>query len=185
MLDYSSTGPAQRQPTDLNVLANEYMRFLYNDLRLKNRHFNTALFCYPDETLPPVPVVRQELGRVLISLFTNAFHAVHQRQRQATEEEYVPQVTLRTRLLADQAEIRVRDNGPGLSEDSLADIFQRFYSSKPDGEGVGLGLWVSYDIITRGHGGTLGVESKFGEYTEFIITLPLQAKPALPPLRTN
>ncbi|MDF7811305.1 ATP-binding protein [Hymenobacter sp. YC55] len=179
MLDYSSTGPAQRQATDLNALANEYMRFTYNDLRLKNRHFNTALFYYPDEMLPLVPVVRQELGRVLISLFTNAYHAVHQRQRQATEEEYVPQVTLRTRLLGEQAEIRVRDNGPGVPEESLTDIFQRFFTTKPDGEGMGLGLWVSYDIITRGHGGMLAVESKFGEYTEFIITLPLQGKSAV------
>ncbi|WP_375435467.1 ATP-binding protein [uncultured Hymenobacter sp.] len=180
MLDYSSTGPAQRQPTDLNVLANEYMRLTYHDLRLKNRHFNAALFSFPDETLPLVPVVRQELGRVLVSLFTNAFHAVHQRQRQAIEEDYVPQITLRICQLGDEAEIRVRDNGPGLTEEMLTDIFQRFFTTKPDGEGLSLGFWVSYDIVTRGHGGTLEVESTFGEYTEFIVTLPLQGKPAVP-----
>ncbi|HEX8426037.1 tetratricopeptide repeat-containing sensor histidine kinase [Hymenobacter sp.] len=185
MLDYSSTSPAQRQATDLNVLVNEYMRLTYHDLRLKNRHFNAALFSFPDENLPAVPVVRQELGRVLVSLFTNAFHAVHQRQRQAIEEDYVPQITLRTRQLDNQVEIRVRDNGLGLEQEALTDIFQRFFTAKPNGEGLGLGLWVSYDIITRSHGGKLEVESKLGEYTEFIITLPLEGKPAVPAAWTN
>ncbi|UOG76940.1 ATP-binding protein [Hymenobacter tibetensis] len=185
MLDYSSTGPAQRQATNLNVLANEYMRLTYHDLRIKNRHFNAALFSHPDETLPEVSVVRQELGRVLVSLFTTAFHGVHQRQRQATDEEYVPQITLSTHHRGDHAEIRVRDNGPGIAEEGIADIFQRFFTTKPDGEGLGLGLWVSYDIITRSHGGTLEVTSQPGEYTEFIITLPLQGKPPVPAAWTN
>jgi two-component system NtrC family sensor kinase len=185
MLDYSSTGPAQRQPTDLNLLANEYMRLTYHDLRLKNRHFNAALFPHLDETLPLVPVVRQELGRVLVSLFTNAFYAVHKRQQQATEDDYVPQITLQTRHFGEQAEIRVRDNGLGISEETQGTIFQRFFTTKPDGEGVGLGLWVSYDIITRSHGGTIEVESQLGEFTEFIVTLPLQGKPAVPAAWTS
>jgi len=180
MLDYSSTGPAQRQPTSLNLLANEYMRLTYHDLRLKNRNFNAALLTHLDDALPLVPVVRQELGRVLVSLFTNAFYAVHKRQQHTTEDDYVPQITLRTRHLHDRAEIRVRDNGPGIAEETRPEIFQRFFTTKPDGEGVGLGLWVSYDIITRSHGGTLEVESQPGEYTEFIVTLPLQGKPAVP-----
>ncbi|WP_022822932.1 tetratricopeptide repeat-containing sensor histidine kinase [Hymenobacter norwichensis] len=185
MLDYSSTGPAQRQPTDLNLLTNEYMRLTYHDLRLKNRHFNSALFSHLDDTLPMMPVVRQELGRVMVSLFTNAFYAVHKRQQQTTEDDYVPQITLQTRNLGEQVEIRVRDNGLGINEETQSAIFQRFFTTKPDGEGVGLGLWVSYDIITRSHGGTIAVESQPGQYSEFIITLPLQGKPTVPTAWTN
>ncbi|AII54094.1 hypothetical protein N008_19170 [Hymenobacter sp. APR13] len=177
MLDYSSNSPAQRQPTDLNVLANEYMRLVYHDQRLKNRHFNAALLprLWPD--LPMVPLVRQDVGRVLVSLFTNAFYAVQQRQRQGLDDDYVPQVLLSTQLVGDYVEIRVRDNGLGISAAAKANVFQRFFTTKPSGEGTGLGLAVSYDIITRGHGGSLRVESVEGEYTEFIIQLPVEAKP--------
>jgi two-component system, NtrC family, sensor kinase len=179
MLDYSSSRPAQRQPTDINVLANEYMRLIYHDQRLKNRHFNVALLPSLDPSLPLVPLVRQDIGRVLVNLFTNAFYAVQQRQRQAAED-YVPQVTLRTQLTGEYVEIRVRDNGLGISEAARSSVFQRFFTTKPSGEGIGLGLAVSFDIVTRGHGGTLRVESEQGEFTEFIVQLPLasQAVPA-------
>lgn len=177
MLDYSSSSPAQRQLTDLNVLANEYMRLVYQDQRLKNRHFNAALLprLWPD--LPMVPLVRQDVGRVLVSLFTNAFYAVQQRQRLGLDDDYVPQVVLVTELVGDYVEVRVRDNGMGISGAAQANVFQRFFTTKPSGEGTGLGLAVSYDIITRGHGGSLRVESTEGEYTEFIMQLPVQAKP--------
>jgi two-component system NtrC family sensor kinase len=176
MLDYSSSRPALRQPTDLNVLANEYMRLVYHDQRLKNRHFNAALLprLWPD--LPMVPLVRQDVGRVLVSLFTNAFYAVQQRQRQGLDDDYVPQVTLVTELVGDYVEVRVRDNGLGISAAARANVFQRFFTTKPSGEGTGLGLAVSYEIVTRGHGGTLRVESVEGEYTEFIMQLPLTDK---------
>ncbi|MBC6699495.1 ATP-binding protein [Hymenobacter puniceus] len=176
MLDYSSSSPAQRQPTDLNVLANEYMRLVYHDQRLKNRHFNAALLPRLSPDLPMVPLVRQDVGRVLVSLFTNAFYAVQQRQRLGLDDEYVPQVILATHVVDGCVEVRVRDNGLGISAAAQANVFQRFFTTKPSGEGIGLGLAVSYDIITRGHGGTLRVESQEGEYTEFIMQLPLEAK---------
>ncbi|WBA42799.1 tetratricopeptide repeat-containing sensor histidine kinase [Hymenobacter canadensis] len=177
MLDYSSSSPAQRQPTDLNVLANEYMRLVYHDQRLKNRLFNAALLPRLWPELPMVPLVRQDVGRVLVSLFTNAFYAVQQRQRLGLDDDYVPQVTLVTELIGDYVEVRVRDNGLGISAAAQANVFQRFFTTKPSGEGTGLGLAVSFDIITRGHGGSLRVESVEGEYTEFIMQLPVEAKP--------
>lgn len=173
MLEYSSTTPAQRQPTDLNALANDYLRFTYHDLRLKNPHFNAALLPHLDPELPLVPVVRQDLARVLVSLFTNAFYAVQQRQRRQ-EEGYVPQVSVQTKRVGTEVEIRVRDNGLGIPESAYGSLFQRFYTTKPQGEGAGLGLSVSHNIITKGHGGTLTVESQEGEYSEFIIRLPLE-----------
>ena len=177
MLDYSSSRPAQRQPTDLNVLANEYMRLVYHDQRLKNRHFNAALLPRLLPELPMVPLVRQDVGRVLVSLFTNAFYAVQQRQRLGLNDDYVPQVVLVTELVGDYVQVRVRDNGMGISAAAKANVFQRFFTTKPSGEGTGLGLAVSYDVITRGHGGSLRVESVEGEYTEFIMQLPVEAKP--------
>lgn len=179
MLEYSSSSPAQRQLTNLNMLANEYMRLTYQDLRLKNPRFNAALLPDFEAGLPEVPVVRQDIGRALVSLFTTAFYAVQQRQRLG-EEDYVPQVMLTTRREQEYAEIRIRDNGTGISEAVQASIFQRFFTSKPSGDGSSLGLAVSYDIITRGHGGTLRVESREGEFTEFIVQLPLQGKPSVP-----
>ena len=177
MLDYSSSSPAQRQPTDLNVLANEYMRLVYHDQRLKNRHFNAALLPRLLPELPMVPLVRQDVGRVLVSLFNNAFYAVQQRQRLALDDDYVPQVMLVTELVGDYVQVRVLDNGMGISVAAQASVFQRFFTTKPSGEGTGLGLAVSYDIITRGHGGSLRVESVEGEHTEFIMQLPLEARP--------
>ncbi|QNH60600.1 ATP-binding protein [Hymenobacter sediminicola] len=179
MLEYSSSSPAQRQLTDLSMLANEYMRLTYQDLRLKNRRFNAALLPHFASNLPEVPIVRQDIGRALVSLFTTAFYAVQQRQRLG-EEDYVPQVSLTTKLAGEYVEIRIRDNGSGISEAVQASIFQRFFTTKPVSESSTLGLAVSYDIITRGHGGTLRVESQEGVFTEFIVQLPVQGKPAVP-----
>jgi signal transduction histidine kinase len=120
--------------------------------------------------LPPVPVVAGDLGRVLLNLFTNAFYAVKQRQQRG-EAGYQPTVSLSTRQVGQQVEIRVQDNGTGMPESVKAKIFQPFFTTKPTGEGTGLGLSLSYDIVTKGHGGTLTVESREGEGTEFIITL--------------
>jgi len=171
MLEYASDQPGPRQPTALNSFIEDYLRITYHDLRAKNRTLIVALLFQLDASVGNVPVVRHDLGRALIGLFNNAFYAVQQRQAQVGED-YVPQLKLTTRRTAAHVEIRVRDNGPGISAADLPNIFQRFFTTKPVGEGTGLGLSLSYDIITRGHGGTLMVESEVEQYTEFIIALP-------------
>ncbi|QDA59114.1 tetratricopeptide repeat-containing sensor histidine kinase [Hymenobacter jejuensis] len=179
MLEYSSAGPSPRQPTDLNALADDYLRLTYHDLRAKNRNFNVALLPQLDPAVGLVSLARHDIGRVLVSLFTNALYAVQQRQRLA-EEDYVPQVSVSTRRVNDHVEIRVRDNGMGIPESARDSIFQRFFTTKPTGEGTGLSLSLSHDIVTKGHGGTITVESQEGEYTEFMLTLPLQPKLSIP-----
>jgi len=171
MLEHSRQSAGERVPTDLNQLADEYLRLAYHGLRAKDKTFNATL--QPDfaPDLPPVEVVGPDLGRVLLNLLTNAFYAVRQRQQRG-EAGYVPTVGLRTRRVGEQVEIRVSDNGTGMPAAVQAKIFQPFFTTKPTGEGTGLGLSLSYDIVTKGHGGTLLVESREGEGTEFFISLP-------------
>ncbi|WP_345073570.1 sensor histidine kinase [Hymenobacter fastidiosus] len=172
MLEHSRASTGERQPTDLNALADEYLRLSYHGLRAKNKSFNALLTTDFDPQLPLVEVVSQEVGRVLLNMFTNAFYAVQQRQLQG-EAGYAPEVRVTTRHRADEIEIRVRDNGTGMPESVQAKVFQPFFTTKPTGEGTGLGLSLSHDIIVKGHGGTLQVDSQPGQFTEFIITLPV------------
>ncbi|GAA3936746.1 tetratricopeptide repeat protein [Hymenobacter algoricola] len=174
MLEYSSATPGPRQPTELNVLAEDYLRLTYHDLRAKNRLFNAALLPSLDPAVGVVDVVRQDLGRALVSLFANALYAVQQRQRLG-EEDYVPQVALLTRRTADAIEIRVRNNGYGIEEEARATVFQRVYITQTEGEASNLGLALSYDIITKGHGGMLTLEPATDGFTEFLITLPVRS----------
>ncbi|MBC7448294.1 MAG: hypothetical protein H7330_09570 [Hymenobacteraceae bacterium] len=172
MLEHSRASTGERTPTDLNALADEYLRLAYHGLRAKDKTFNATLDTTFDPTLPALTVAGADVGRVLLNLFTNAFYAVKQRQ-QAGETGYAPTVSVRTRALSGgRVELRVRDNGTGIPEAVRAKIFQPFFTTKPAGEGTGLGLSLSYDIIVKAHGGTLAVESVPGESTEFIITLP-------------
>jgi signal transduction histidine kinase len=180
MLQHSRSSSGQKELTDMNALSNEYMRLAYHGLRAKDQSFNTALTTEFDEKLKKVSVVPQELGRVLLNLFNNAFYAVQQKQKLGLKD-YKPEVRLTTRQLDDMVEVRVRDNGTGIPEKVREKIFQPFFTTKPSGQGTGLGLSLSYDIITKGHGGELQVESREGEYTEFTIYLPLPAvSPAQP-----
>ena len=172
MLEHSRTSSGERIPTDLNQLADEYLRLAYHGLRAKDKSFNATLQPDFDPTLPPVPVLAQDLGRVLLNLLSNAFYAVRQRQQRG-EPGYQPTVRISTRLAGGEVEIRVRDNGGGIPESVRAKIFQPFFTTKPTGEGTGLGLSLSYDIITQGHGGTLTVASAENQYTEFVISLPV------------
>ena len=172
MLEHSRTGTGQREATDLNALVDESLRLAYQGLRTKEKDFNATLTTSFDTLLAAVPVVPQDLGRVLINLFTNAFHAVQQRQRQQPGLAYQPEVTVTTQTVPGGVEIRIRDNGTGMSEKVKAKIFQPFFTTKPVGEGTGLGLSLSYDIVTTGHGGTLIVESKENHGTEFVLALP-------------
>ena len=175
MLEHSRTSTGERQPTNLNALADEYLRLAYQGLRAKNKSFNAELTTDFDPTLMPVEVVPQEIGRVLLNLYNNAFYAMQQHQRTAPAD-YKPKVTVSTKQFDNQSDrravkIRISDNGTGIPDAVRSKIFQPFFTTKPTGEGTGLGLSLSYDIITKSHGGTLEVVSKEGEGTEFIVTL--------------
>ncbi|GAB3823989.1 ATP-binding protein [Hymenobacter jeollabukensis] len=172
MLEHSRQSTGERQPTDVNNLADEYLRLAYHGLRAKNKAFNATITTFFDPAVGSIDAVSQDLGRVLLNLFTNAFYAVQKRQ-EADGAGYVPTVSVTThRNRAGEVEIRVKDNGTGIPADVQQKIFQPFFTTKPTGEGTGLGLSLSYDIVTKGHGGTLEVESTAGVGTEFIITLP-------------
>ncbi|MFC6222393.1 ATP-binding protein [Hymenobacter artigasi] len=172
MLEHSRTSSGERTPTNLNQLADEYLRLAYHGLRAKDKTFNATLKPDFDPALPPVEVIAQDLGRVLLNLLSNAFYAVRQRQQRG-EAGYAPTVGISTRRVGEKVEIRVRDNGQGIPEAVRAKIFQPFFTTKPTGEGTGLGLSLSYDIVTQGHGGTLSLTSQEGSFTEFLISLPI------------
>jgi signal transduction histidine kinase len=144
----------------------------YQGLRAKDKSFNATLETGFAPGLPLVEAVAADLGRVLLNLFGNAFYAVHQRQ-QSGKAGYQPTVSVSTQQVGAQVEICVRDNGTGIPAEVQAKIFQPFFTTKPTGEGTGLGLSLSYDIINKAHGGTLTVKSQPGNFTEFLISLPL------------
>jgi signal transduction histidine kinase len=172
MLQHSRTGSGQKEPTDLNLLADEYLRLAYHGLRAKDKSFNAEFKLEADEALPKANVIGQDIGRVLLNLINNAFFSVSVKTKQP-DNGYKPEVIVKTMNLGDQVEIRVKDNGTGIPADIKDKIFQPFFTTKRTGEGTGLGLSLSYDIITKGHGGSLDVESTDGVGSEFIITLPI------------
>ena len=173
MLEHSRTEPGEKRPTDHNALAQEYLNIAYHGLRAKDKNFACQLVTDFDTDLGRVTVAPQEIGRVLLNLYNNAFYAVSERARQTSDPDYKPTVEVHTQRQADQVVIRVRDNGTGIPDWEKAKIFQPFFTTKPTGEGTGLGLSLSYDIVTKGHGGTLTVESTEGEGSTFRLTLPL------------
>ncbi|MDB5233301.1 MAG: histidine kinase [Hymenobacter sp.] len=172
MLEHSRASTGERAPTDVNHLADEYLRLAYQGLRAKDKSFNATLETHFSPNLPEVEAIGPDLGRVLLNLFSNAFYAVRQRQLLGVAG-YAPTVSVHTAQRGDDIEIRIRDNGMGIPEAVRQKIFQPFFTTKPSGEGTGLGLSLSYDIVTQGHGGTLTVTSQEGNYTEFLISLPL------------
>ncbi|GAA4039615.1 hypothetical protein GCM10022409_26660 [Hymenobacter glaciei] len=171
MLEHSRTSTGERAPTDLNQLADEYLRLAYQGLRAKDKTFNAKLETDFAPGLPEVQAVGADLGRVLLNLFGNAFYAVQQRQ-QTGEAGYAPAVSVLTQSQNGHVEIRVSDNGTGMPPEVQAKIFQPFFTTKPTGQGTGLGLSLSYDIITKAHGGTLTVKSEPGQGSRFTILLP-------------
>jgi len=171
MVEYSGTTPGPRQPTDLNGLAEDYLRLTYHDLRAKNRHFNAALLPQLDPAVGMVDVVRQDIGRALVSVFATAMYAVQQRQRLG-EEDYVPQVILLTKRIDRRIEIRVRNNGLAIPDEARATIFQRVFTPA-EGDSSSLGLALSSDII-QGHGGTLTLEKPVDGFIEFLVVLPVR-----------
>ncbi len=174
MLQHSRTESGQKELTDLNTLTDEYLRLAYHGLRAKDKNFNANFWFEADENLSNVNVVPQDIGRVLLNLINNAFHAVFSKALTSEDSKYKPTVTIITRNLGDQIEILVKDNGNGIPEKIKDKIFQPFFTTKPTGEGTGLGLSLSYDIITKGHGGELKLETIEGEGSAFIIKLPIE-----------
>ena len=173
MLQHSRTSSGKKELIDINLLADEYLRLSYHGLRAKDRTFNADFKMDFDESIPKTHIVPQDFGRVILNLINNAFYAVSQKDKSA-KEDYNPTVSVRTKKSKDKIEISIKDNGNGIPKDIVDKIFQPFFTTKPTGEGTGLGLSLAYDIITKGHGGTLTVASKKGIYTEFKIILPIK-----------
>jgi two-component system NtrC family sensor kinase len=172
MLAHSRASTGERQPTDLNALTQEYLQLAYHGARAKDKTFDAHLTTDFAPGLPAVAVVPQDISRVLLNVLSNAFYAVHQRQRTAGPG-YQPEVQVRTQREASQVKITIRDNGSGVPEALKQKIFNPFFTTKPTGEGTGLGLSLSYDIITKGHGGTFTLASEEGQFTEVTLTLPV------------
>jgi len=178
MLQHSRNNSGDKQPTDINALADEYLRLSYHGLRAKDKSFNANMATSFDESIPLLNIIPQDVGRVVLNLFNNAFYAVVQKKKTAGID-YKPTVKLSTKLIAPPsgnggawAEISVTDNGVGIPDAIKEKIMQPFFTTKPTGEGTGLGLSLSYDIVVKGHGGKIDIDTKEGEYTTFIISLP-------------
>ncbi len=173
MLQHSRASSGQKEPTDINKLADEYLRLAYHGLRAKDKSFNADLVTNFSEGLPKVSIISQDVGRVLLNLFTNAFYATNQKKQ--TDGTYKPTVEVVTSQEGNAIIITVKDNGTGIPDAIKDKILQPFFTTKPTGQGTGLGLSLSYDIVVKGHGGTIDIESKEGEGSAFKITLPITA----------
>ena len=171
MLLHSREGPRERQVSDLNPIAEEAMNLAYHGARAEDPDFNVDLEKALDPAVGQIACYPQELMRVFLNLFTNGMYAARKRQETAGGD-FAPTITLTTRAAADSFEVEVRDNGHGIPADIAEKIFLPFFTTKPSGEGTGLGLSLSYDIVTKQHGGTLSVESVPDAYTAFLVTLP-------------
>ncbi len=171
MLQHSRQTSGMKEPTDINALCDEYLRLSYHGLRAKDKSFNADFKTDFDASIGKIDIVPQDIGRVLLNLFNNAFYATNSKQK-TVDENYKPLVLIQTKRINDKVEIKVSDNGNGIPSSIKDKIFQPFFTTKPTGEGTGLGLSLSYDIITKEHNGSIKVESKEGEGSMFIIELP-------------
>ncbi len=178
MLQHSRSSAGQKELTDINALADEYLRLAYHGLRAKEKSFNTAMKTDFDNSIEKINIVSQDIGRVLLNLYNNAFYAVAEKSKQHAEnlptgqEGYEPTISVTTKKTGDKVSISVKDNGNGIPQNIVDKIFQPFFTTKPTGQGTGLGLSLSYDII-KAHGGEIRVETREGEGSIFIIQLPI------------
>jgi two-component system, NtrC family, sensor kinase len=177
MLQHSRSSSGVKEPTNINALADEYLRLAYHGLRAKDNSFNAILKTDYDESIGSINIIPQDIGRVLLNLITNAFHATSERKK-LNVANYEPAVTIATRSISSPSggrgvEINVTDNGGGIPKNIIDKIFQPFFTTKPTGQGTGLGLSLAYDIV-KAHGGELKVETKEGRGAEFIIQLPFK-----------
>lgn len=175
MLEHSRTSRGEKQPTNINALADEYLRLSIHGLRAKDNAFNAIFTTKLDESIGKIEVVPQDIGRVLLNLYNNAFYAANEKKNQLNGN-FEPRVEVSTKRVGDKVELSVKDNGTGIPQKVLHKIYQPFFTTKPTGQGTGLGLSLSYDIITKGHGGEIKVETREGEGTEFIVLLPIANK---------
>jgi len=171
MLQHSRSSSGQKEPTDINALTDEYLRLSYHGLRAKDKSFNAMMKTNFDESIGNVNIIPQDIGRVVLNLINNAFYAVDEKKKQIGNG-YEPTVSVSTKKIDGKVEISVKDNGNGIPQKILDKIFQPFFTTKPTGQGTGLGLSLSYDIV-KAHGGELRVETKEGEGSEFIVQLPV------------
>jgi len=179
MLQHSRSSSGVKEPTDINVLCDEYLRLSYHGLRAKDKSFNATMKTDFDNSIGKINIIPQDIGRVVLNLLTNAFYVVDEKKKACQAElveagkVYDPTVSINTKKIGDKVLISVTDNGGGIPQKVVEKIFQPFFTTKPTGQGTGLGLSLSYDIITKGHGGTLTVETSEGVGSTFIIQLPL------------
>ena len=177
MLQHSRSSNGQPEPTDINALTDEYLRLAYHGLKAKDRAFDVNIKMDFDNSIGKINVIPQDIGRVILNLINNAFYAVDEKKKHASansaQNGFEPIVLVSTKKNNGNVEIRVSDNGNGIPQKVLDKIFQPFFTTKPTGQGTGLGLSLAYDIVTKGHGGNLRVHAKEGEGSEFIIDLPL------------
>lgn len=173
MLEHSRAGTGERGLANINTLANEYLRLSYHGFQAKDKEFNAKLITSFDPELGQIEMVAQDISRVLLNILNNAFYSVHEKA-QKTANGYQPEIKIATESKNGLAELRIWDNGTGIAPEILGKIFQPFFSTKPSGQGTGLGLSLSFDIVTKGHGGQMQVESEVGEFTEMIVRLPMK-----------
>lgn len=172
MLQHSRNSTGEKEPTNLNVLCDEFLKLSYHGLRAKDKSFNAEMITHFDPHLPKINISQQDMGRVMLNLFNNAFYAVNQKARTAGPD-YKPTIEVSTAQSDSQIIISVKDNGPGIPDAIRDKIMQPFFTTKPTGQGTGLGLSLSYDIVVKGHGGKIDLDTREGRYTEFTITLPV------------
>jgi signal transduction histidine kinase len=172
MLAHSRGGSGEWQSVDINRLAEEALNLAYHGLRARDQNFNVTLERDLDPALTPIEVVPQDLMRVFVNLFGNGFYAATKGGRGSAVTPLHPTLRLTTRDRGGEVEIRVRDNGSGIDPEIRGKLFQPFFTTKPTGEGTGLGLSISYDIVVHQHGGSISLDSRVGEFTEFIVRLP-------------
>jgi two-component system NtrC family sensor kinase len=169
MLQHSRSSSGVKEPTDINALADEYLRLAYHGLRAKDKSFNATLVTNYDETIGNIDIIPQDMGRVILNLITNAFYAVNEKKKQIADD-YEPNVSVSTLKISNIVQISVKDNGNGIPQTALDKIFQPFFTTKPAGQGTGLGLSLAYDIV-KAHGGELLVTTEQGDGTMFTIQL--------------
>ena len=172
MLQHSRTSTGQKEDVDINTLIEEYVGLSYHGMRAKDKSFNVAIKSKLDPNAGIVKIIPQDIGRVLLNVFNNAFYSVKEKKQEQIPG-FEPTVNISTKKVNGEVEIRVRDNGNGIPEKILDKIFQPFFTTKPTGQGTGLGLSLSYDIINKVHGGRMYINTVEGQYAEFIILLPV------------
>jgi signal transduction histidine kinase len=172
MLLHSREGSGDHRPSDINALLDESLNLAYHGARAEKPQFNVTLQRDFDDLAGSIEVFPQEITRVFLNLISNGFYAVSKRKTENGDSGFEPTLRASTKNLGDSVEIRIRDNGTGIPPGVKEKMFNPFFTTKPAGEGTGLGLSMSHDIIVKQHGGTIDVETERGEFTEFRVILP-------------